>query len=52
MTFEPVKAYGADTWLQIVDWSSLLDTPKAYLRDAPRPEYAYAVAEAPVRKCQ
>lgn len=52
ITCEPVKTYEADTWLQILDWSSLLDTPKVYLPDAPRPNTAYipveAMAEMPV----
>ena len=37
LTSQPVAAYEANTWLQILDWSSLLDTPKVYLPDAPRP---------------
>jgi hypothetical protein len=52
ITAEPVEAYGANTWLQVLDWSSLLDTPKLYLPDAPRPDVAYvpveAMAEMPV----
>ncbi len=52
LTSEPVTAYGADTWLQVLDWSSLLDTPKVYLPDAPRPDVSYipveAMAEMPV----
>ena len=52
LTCEPVKSYEADTWLQVLDWSSLLDTPKVYLPDAPRPDVAYlpveAIAEMPV----
>jgi hypothetical protein len=45
LTSEPVAAYEADTWLQILDWSSLLDTPKIYLPDAPRQSATYAPAE-------
>ena len=45
VTAEPVSTYGADTWLQILDWSSLLDTPKVYLPDAPRVEAGYVAAE-------
>jgi len=41
VTAEPVNAYGANTWLQVLDWSSLLDTPKVYLPDAPSPELGY-----------
>ncbi len=52
ITAEPVEAYGANTWLQVLDWSSLLETPKLYLPDAPRPDVAYvpveAMAEMPV----
>ena len=44
-TSQPVTAYEADTWLQILDWSSLLDTPKVYLPDAPRPTMSYTAAE-------
>lgn len=47
LTSEPVKAYAANTWLQILDWSSLIDTPKVYLPDAPRPAMAtYSMAES------
>jgi hypothetical protein len=42
LTSEPVSSYEADTWLQILDWSSLLDTPKVYLPDAPAPAVAYS----------
>jgi len=45
LTSEPVTAYEADTWLQILDWSSLLDTPKVYLPDTPRPALSYSGAE-------
>ena len=45
VTSQPFKPFEADTWLQILDWSSLIDTPKVYLPDAPRPAAAYAVAE-------
>ena len=46
LTSEPVKAYEADTWLQILDWSSLIDTPKVYLPDTPRPAVTtYSVVE-------
>ena len=48
-TAQPFTPYEANTWLQILDWSSLLDTPKLYLPDAPQPEVAYsAAAIAPV----
>jgi hypothetical protein len=42
LTSTPVAAYEADTWLQILDWSSLLDTPKVYLPDAPGPAVTYS----------
>jgi hypothetical protein len=45
LTSEPFKPYEADTWLQILDWSSLLDTPKVYLPDAPSPTTTYSVVE-------
>jgi hypothetical protein len=45
VTSQPFKPFEADTWLQILDWSSLLDTPKVYLPDAPRPSMSYAPAE-------
>jgi len=45
LTTEPFAPYEADTWLQILDWSSLLDTPKVYLPDVPRPAVSYSGAE-------
>ena len=42
LTSEPVKSFEADTWLQIMDWSSLIDGPKVYLRDAPRETGVYS----------
>jgi len=45
LTTEPFAPYEADTWLQILDWSSLLDTPKVYLPDTPRPAISYSGAE-------
>src|SRR5215472_8230246 len=48
VTSQPFHAWEADTWLQILDWSSLLDTPKVYLPDAPRTEEAYAVSVEPI----
>ena len=33
---QPVAAFGADASLMILDWSSLLSTPKVFLKDAPR----------------
>jgi hypothetical protein len=45
VTSQPFKPFEADTWLQILDWSSLIDTPKVYLPDAPRPAATYSAAE-------
>jgi len=46
LTSRPVESFAADTWLQILDWSSLLDTPKVYLPDAPRADLRYSTAVA------
>ncbi len=35
LTSKPIPAYGAKSWLQLMDWSSLLSTPKVFLPDAP-----------------
>jgi hypothetical protein len=62
LTSRPVAAFGADASLQILDWSSLLTTPKVFLKDVPResdgvatlqevvpaPEAAEAVAPSPL----
>ncbi len=48
LTSQPFAPYDADTWLQILDWSSLLDTPKVYLPDAPQSDVSYVPMEAPV----
>jgi hypothetical protein len=45
LTSQPFAPYEANTWLQILDWSSLIDTPKIYLPDAPRSTVTYAAAE-------
>ena len=45
VTSQPFKPFEADTWLQIFDWSSLIDTPKVYLPAAPRPAVTYSAAE-------
>ena len=42
LTSRPVAAFGADASLQILDWSSLLATPKVFLPDAPRDTAAVA----------
>ena len=36
LTSHPVAAFGADASLQILDWSTLINTPKVFLPDAPR----------------
>ncbi len=36
LTSRPVAAFGADASLQILDWSTLISTPKVFLPDAPR----------------
>jgi len=35
LTARPVAAFGADASLQILDWSTLISTPKVFLPDAP-----------------
>jgi hypothetical protein len=35
LTSKPIAAYGANSWLQLLDWSSLLDNPKVFLADVP-----------------
>lgn len=35
LTSQPIAAYGANSWLQLLDWSSLLSTPKVFLPDVP-----------------
>jgi hypothetical protein len=45
LTSQPFKPFEADTWLQVLDWSSLIDTPKVYLPDAPRPVVTNSAAE-------
>ena len=36
LTARPVAAFGADASLQILDWSTLISTPKVFLPDAPK----------------
>jgi hypothetical protein len=36
LTSHPVPEFGADASLQILDWSTLISTPKVFLPDAPR----------------
>jgi hypothetical protein len=35
LTSQPIAVYGARSWLQLLDWSSLLETPKVFLPDVP-----------------
>jgi hypothetical protein len=50
LTSKPIAAYGANSWLQLLDWSSLLSTPKVFLPDIPieTPMIAAAVMEPAV----
>jgi hypothetical protein len=41
----PIAAYGAKSWIQLMDWSSLLDTPKVFLAEAPTQEAPYIAPE-------
>ena len=57
LTAHPVAAFGADASLQILDWSSLISTPKVFLPDSPKPsasgvsfEEAAPQAQAPVAR--
>jgi hypothetical protein len=62
LTSQPIPAYGATSWLQLMDWSSLIDGPKMFLPDAPPEapitspvqvaELASVVAAAPVATSQ
>lgn len=36
LSSHPIDAYGSAGWLQVLDWSSLLDSPKVFLPDAPQ----------------
>jgi hypothetical protein len=59
LTSHPIAAFGAEASLQILDWSSLISTPKVFLPDAPRqasssassvePSAPQAPVAAPVR---
>jgi len=53
LTSHPVPAFGADVSLQILDWSSLISTPKVFLPDAvaesaPTTSSEHAAPTAPV----
>jgi len=45
LTAQPVAAFGADASLQILDWSTLLNTPKIYRPDASQPASATAMRD-------
>jgi len=47
LTAPPVAAFGADASLQILDWSTLLSTPKVYHPDAPQAATAQAALREP-----
>ncbi len=38
LTSQPVAVFGAESSLQILDWSTLISTPKVFLKDAPPQE--------------
>ena len=38
LTSQPVAVFGAESSLQILDWSTLISTPKVFLQDAPKKE--------------
>jgi hypothetical protein len=48
VTSQPFQAWEVDTWLQVLDWSTLLNTPKVYLPDAPRGEVHYSAPLEPI----
>ncbi len=42
LTSQPVAAFGAESSLQILDWSTLLSGPKVFVPDAPQSEPVFA----------
>lgn len=38
LTSQPVAVFGAESSLQLLNWSTLISTPKVFLKDAPREE--------------
>jgi len=51
LTSQPVTGFGAESSMQILDWSSLISGPKVFRADPQQPAPAFAtyqVAEAPV----
>lgn len=49
LTAQPIAAYGNKAWLQVLDWSNVIDTPKIFLKDAPDPAAQYS-GYAPVEQ--
>jgi hypothetical protein len=45
LTAAPIAAYGANSWLQLMDWSALIDGPKLFLPDAAPEEMHFAAPE-------
>lgn len=45
LTSQPVPGFGAESTLQILDWSDLIAGPKIYLPDQPQPTVIYASSE-------
>jgi hypothetical protein len=45
LTSHPVPGFGAESSMQILDWSTLIAGPKVFLADAPQPEYTSAGIE-------
>lgn len=48
LTSHPVPAFGAESNLQILDWSSLISGPKVFLPDAPEGAAAIRVVDEPM----
>jgi hypothetical protein len=46
LTSQPVAVFGAESSLQILDWSTLISTPKVFLADAPKEEVLISRVEA------
>jgi hypothetical protein len=45
LTSQPVAVFGVESSLQILDWSTLISTPKIFLKDAPKEEILIARIE-------
>jgi hypothetical protein len=46
LTSQPVTVFGAESSLQLLDWSTLISTPKVFLQDATREELLISRIEA------